>query len=134
MIESKSIDEIKQLLDEYDEIRQKMAKIISKREYYFYDDEYEEIYNIYFNDDNNITIDYRVGIPNDGYEWGSYTCPVEWLYMTDEDMMNAYYLCEEQEKKRKEELKRQQEEQDRIKAEENERAEYERLKAKFEDK
>ena len=41
MIESKSIDEIKQLLDEYDEIRQKMAKIISKREYYFYDDDYE---------------------------------------------------------------------------------------------
>ena len=122
-----NINELEQLIENYDEIKEKAEHIIKK---------YYGAFNFFIESFYCSNNKFEANGDETYYgctDYAEYSFPAEWLFLPDEELNT---IIEEQ--KRKDELERQEEE--KRKAEEEarkieikERLELERLKAKYED-
>ena len=108
-----NIEEVKKIISDYEEVMEKSRRLVDN-----FSVESVEIVG-----DDYLCI---------GYFWNWSTeyeeVPISWLFLSDEDLSKA----KEEKRREKEELKRRMEMLENQKREEEERAEYERLRKKFE--
>ncbi len=122
-----TIQNLTKIIDDYRELRGKIKRITDKFEgrstevkYFGVNEPYEEIDTCY-----EVTC---CGEPCDGER----TFPVSWLSLTDNELADALYEYRKEQRRLEEEHERKRHEACLKAQEEKERAEYERLKAKFE--
>ncbi len=118
-----NIDDVKLLINKYEWLMEQSKRL-------FHDSWLDEIESVEW-DDDNLIIHYSTYCKG-CYDHDSEAVPIEWLFLTDEQLKEAQEQkkkCDEESRRRLREVK---ERFEKMAQEQKDREEYERLKAKFE--